>query len=489
MITKIDQDMIQAYLSDSSHLKGFAEAVIIPESIEEVSAALAELSRKNTPVTLSSGGTATTGSRSPQGGVVLSLERLDKVISIDGSYARVQAGVSVDNLRAEAQKRGLFYACHPTERQALVGGTIATNASGARSYKYGSTRKSVQYVKVILSSGDVLELRRGEQVLFPGNSTIKFNGNREIKVPYPSYRSPQGVKNSSGYYCADKTDAVDLFIGQEGTLGAVVEAEISLPELPEHIIALVIFLPGVDNSCELAGGLRSLRGQQGIPFAVLSIEYFDKTALGLLAHKVNGIPAQAQSALYVEIELRKEDEDAALSRLIPLIESAGGDLENTWVANTPQKTEEFSSYRHAVPEVLNEMYSFSGFQKFATDIAVPHPAFRQMMRFYVSTLEQSGLENTIFGHIGESHVHVNMLPRSADELGLVKKIAVSFIEKGISLGGTVSAEHGIGKIKHQYLEMMYGRQGVIEMARIKKAVDPAWILSLGNIFPESMKDA
>jgi len=110
----------------------------------------------------------------------------------------------------------------------------------------------------------------------------------------------------------------------------------------------------------------------------------------------------------------------------------------------------------------------------------------EMMKFYKDIFRDDGIRNVIFGHMGENHVHANALPASETELERAKSICLKFVRKGVSLGGTVSAEHGIGKIKHAYLREMYGNKGVSEMAMVKKAFDPACILGLDNIFPKEL---
>jgi len=142
--------------------------------------------------------------------------------------------------------------------------------------------------------------------------------------------------------------------------------------------------------------------------------------------------------------------------------------------------------RHGVPEAVNEIVKKNGFPKIGTDIAVPEEGFAKMFDLYKSTLKARGISYLIFGHIGECHLHVNMLPSSEEEYDLSKKIYLEFVQMALRLNGTVSAEHGIGKLKHEYLEKMYGRKGILEMASLKMMLDPNSILGIGNIFPKEM---
>ncbi|OGC43328.1 hypothetical protein A2548_07780 [candidate division WOR-1 bacterium RIFOXYD2_FULL_41_8] len=147
------------------------------------------------------------------------------------------------------------------------------------------------------------------------------------------------------------------------------------------------------------------------------------------------------------------------------------------------KKEELAKFRHAIPEHINELYKKHKSIKLATDIAVPTDKFKEMYNFYNSQLvtRNPKLFSIKFGHIGENHLHVNLLPKNEREKTLAKELILRFVRKAISLGGTVSAEHGIGKIKHDYLKEMYGKKGIEEMIQIKKTFDPNCILNRGNI--------
>src|SRR3989338_3529838 len=243
MIIKSDPDTIRSYFEDSSNLKGgFADEVVYPEEIEEMSLFLEECSKKRIPVTVSGGGTGTTGSRIPFGGAVISTERLNKIIHISkqDSSCVVQAGVLAEDVRKACEREGLFYTSHPTETTASFGGTVATNASGARSFKYGSTRRYVKRLKMVLSNGEILEIKRGQHTLTKKDSRLVLAGGSKLEIPLPAYRMPE-VKNSAGYFVKDEMDAIDLFIGQEGTLSIVIEIELGLVRRPEKIFSLFVF--------------------------------------------------------------------------------------------------------------------------------------------------------------------------------------------------------------------------------------------------------
>jgi D-lactate dehydrogenase (cytochrome) len=483
MLIKTDVDTTRSYFEDSSNLKGgHADKVIIPDSEKDVSCILKQANSDRTPVTVSGGGTGTTGSRIAFGGIVLSMERFSRIVDISRGRmsAVVQAGVTVDSLKEASDAQGLFYTSHPTEKTAFIGGTISTNASGSRSFKYGSTRSCVKRLKMILANGEVFDISRGQFVIGRDSGVIELPGMGSVKLPLPSYKMPR-VKNASGYYFRDGMDLVDLFIGQEGTLCVITEAELSLVKKPGQILSCFVFFQTQEDAWHFSADLRRSRGV----FDVLSIEYFDRNAIQFLRDENANVPRSAEGAIFFE-----EDISNAVAGLMDkrtdIIVKHGGSLDNTWVAMTEKDADEFNRLRYAIPETVNEIFRKSGYFKLATDIAVPENAFTGMMSFYVKTLNDSGLRHVIFGHISECHVHVNILPRSDEELERARGLAMIFVKKGVALGGTVSAEHGIGKLKRSYLEEMYGKAGIIEMARIKKALDPNWILGPDNIFPKEL---
>lgn len=483
MIIKSDQSSIKSYFEDSSNLSGgHADKVLVPESDKELSSILTEASANKTPVTVSGGGTTTTGSRIPFGGIVVSTEKLNKILSVDSHSltCRVEAGATVDSLQEECGKKNLFYTSHPTEKNAFIGGTIATNASGARSYRYGPTRRCVRALKMVLATGEVMELKRGETFLTGKKASFKAAGGRTINFPMPTYRMPD-VKNSAGYFAKDGMDLVDLFIGQEGTLSVITEAELELMPKPEEIRSCFAFFKSEEDAWAFAGDLK-VRKDWGI----LSVEYFSENALGLLRAKNPNVPKGAKAAIFFEEEGEGGQRFAAADRWLKTIESRGGSVDDTWVAMNEKEAESFTSFRYAIPEAVNDIVRHAGFRKFSTDIAVPGDKFIEMMGFYRDVFKKDGMRNVIFGHIGENHVHANALPSSDSELERAGEICMKFVKKGVSLGGTVSAEHGIGKIKHAYLRQMYGEKGVLEMAAVKKALDPACILGPGNIFPKEL---
>lgn len=495
MLIKKDPDLIKNYFEDSSNLKGgHADEVVFPSTEEELAVFLKEANLKKTPVTISGGGTNTTGSRIPFGGAVISMEKLNRIIDVseESMSALVQTGVMVEEIKALAEKKQLFYTSHPTERTASVGGTVATNASGARSFKYGPTRRYVKRLKMVLPTGQIFELRRGQRNISRSDSTLHLPDGAKIDIPIPSYKIPD-VKSSAGYFAKDGMDLIDLFIGQEGTLSVITEIEIGLVRLPEKIFSCFVFFGKAGDAFNFSEEAKRLSRKNafvsGGLINALSIEYFDSNALGLLRSSNTNIPAKAAAAIFFEQDVDKDDEDKVMNAWLEVMKKHGASLDDTWVAMSEKDADVFLELRHAVPESINQIVRGYGFPKLSTDIAVPDDKFAVMADYYMKTLKASGFRHVIFGHIGESHLHVNVLAKSEEELAKAREICLGFARKAVALGGTVSAEHGIGKIKHKFLEIMYGHDALVEMARIKKAFDPNLILGLGNILPKDIFDS
>jgi D-lactate dehydrogenase (cytochrome) len=219
---------------------------------------------------------------------------------------------------------------------------------------------------------------------------------------------------------------------------------------------------------------------------VISLEFFDRNSLELLKPEYPFVP-HAEAAVYFEQECRNEKEHSFLiEKWAVLIEEYGASLDISLLADTPKEREKIFKFRHRLPQLINEFLRQHKQIKAATDIAVPCENFREMYNFYMDTAKESGLEYVNFGHIGESHLHFNFLPKSDSENLEAKKYLKIFCEKAVSLGGTVSAEHGIGKIKKPYLKIMYDGEQIREMAALKKYFDPYCLVGLDNIFEKEL---
>lgn len=444
-------------IDDASGMKGWAERVLAPSSAVELASFVQAAALDRIPLTISGAGTGVTGGRVPDGGWLLSLEKLDG-LRVEPGLAVAGAGVLLKDLHAAAQRSGQFYPPDPTEWAASVGGSVSTNASGSRSFLYGSTRRWVRALTVCLADGTLRRFSRGERVDFPF-------------TPLPA---PRARKQTAGYWLRPDLDWVDLFIGSEGTLGIVVEAELALLPAPEALLAGVVFF-----SSE-AEGLAAVDSWRAIP-QLRMLEWMDRESVRLLRARYPEIPARAQAAVLIEHLLDGLPGDP-LDEWVERMETAGA-LEDSWFGETAQDRERFRVFRHALPEIVNDRVRQAGFQKMSTDFAVPVGRGGEMMAFYRERLDElfPG-KSVLFGHIGDAHVHVNLLPETEDDVRRGRDLIEAFARRAVALGGTVSAEHGLGKKKSWMLPLEFSEAQIEAMREVKRRLDPHWLLGRGTLF-------
>jgi D-lactate dehydrogenase (cytochrome) len=480
MQTKSNPDEIESFLTDASFIRdGYADRVVIPESIDEVSETLARANHDRVPVTVSGAGTGTVGGRIAYGGIILATDKLNHIKNIvheeHGGFAAVEAGVILADLQRAVDQQGLLYPPDPTERGCFVGGNVATNASGARTFKYGPTRSYIRRLQIVLASGEIIDLRRGE-VHADANGRLRIG--KSIELTLPDYRMPATRKNASGYFIAPEMDAIDLFIGSEGTLGVICEIEVKLVPRPEGLLSGVVFFADEADVLALVADARKRTDAR-------AIEFFDDQSLKFLREKYPNIPSPAVAAIFFEQETTEGTEETVLNEWMTLLDDHHA-LSDSWFATNEQDQAKLREFRHQLPVLMNEWFAHYKQRKVSTDMAVPDDAFAALFHLYKDTLRTSGLRYTIFGHIGDNHVHVNILPRDDAEGARARDLYVQFLKYAASTGGTLSAEHGVGKLKRDYLRLFYSDAQLRAMAAVKKALDPNGILGRGNIFSEEL---
>lgn len=448
-----------SYLEDASGFRGHADGFWVPPDEAGVAAVMRQASATGTPVTVAGAGTGVTGARVAQGGWVLSPEKLHHLEVLKGK-AIVGPGVLLRDLHAAVAQSGQFYAPDPTESAASVGGTIATNASGSRSFRYGDTRKHVLGLRVVLADGHVLAARRGEAVDFD----------------VPAIPIPDTTKQTAGYFLRPGMDWVDLFIGSEGTLGVITEAELRLLPAPPELLAGVVFFGDDEQALNAVEEWRANAQAR-------MLEYFDRPSLALLRTRFAEVPERAGAAILFEQELVSED-DPEVDRWADRVEESGALGNDSWFATSARDRERFRKFRHALPELVNDTVRRNGFLKMGSDYAVPVARNREMLRFYRERLEREFPGRyVVFGHIGDAHVHVNILPGTQEESARGQVLMVEFARQAVALGGTVSAEHGLGKRKAHLLAIQYGPEHLEAMKAVKRRLDPQWLLGRGTLWP------
>lgn len=447
-------------VEDASGYQGFADCIAAPASVEDLAATLERAAALGVSVTPSGAGTGITGGRCPQGGWLVSTERLRR-LDVARGRATVGAGVLLKDLQAAAARTGQFYAPDPTEWTASIGGNIATNASGSRSFLYGSTRRHLLSLTAVFADGSIRVFRRGEPLDFP----------------YQPVHRPATTKNAAGYCLPENASWVDLLCGSEGTLAFIAEAELSLLPQPEALLSGVVFFPDLDSA------LAAVDQWRPVP-QLRMLEFMDEASLAILRQDAAApVPAPARACLMIEQQLDGLEGDPIDSWLDRL--ASAGALDESWFETTAAGRERFRAFRHSLPEAVNARVRSRGLEKISSDFAVPTARNAEMMAYYRRELERAFPGRyAIYGHIGDAHVHVNILPESAGEAAGGRSWMQAAAREAVRLGGTVSAEHGLGKRKRAFLELMFSPEEIASMRAVKSRLDPLWRLSPGTLFPD-----
>ena len=488
MIIKSEQNEIQNYLKDASNTEGFCDAVYFPKNAEDVLNVIKEANQKKTKVTVCGNRTGLTGASVPMGGIVLSTEKMNKILEINKNekFAVVEPGVLLSDFLNELKSKKLYYSPDPTELNCFIGGTVATNASGAKTFKYGSTRNFIIGLEIVLTTGEVLKLERGKNLAIKDKLTLKTESGNIIELHIPDIKTSV-TKNTAGYFCKENMDAIDLFIGSEGTLGIFTKIKLKLLDPPQKILSAIIFFNSVDDGLNFVKKSReksysNRKNNLKEDIDALALEYFDKNALDFLRSDFPNIPNGAKSAVWFEQEIKDETSDKILELWLNQIELHNGDLENSWIAMNDKDKLKFEQFRHAISANVNEYIYSKNYRKLGTDFAVPDKELKKFYYQITNGVASAGLDYVVYGHFGNSHIHLNMLPKNDGEFDMAKKLYSQMCSSAIKLGGTFSAEHGVGKNKIAFLKEMYGQEVINEMFTIKKTLDPNLILGYGNIF-------
>jgi len=452
-----DLDVRHAYARDASGLEMIPEGVVRPSSIEEVTELLREASATGTAVTPAGAQSSTTGASITDRGVLLSLRGMAHIGAVDRDTRsiRVQAGAIVADVRRAAEAAGLLFAPDPTsEEESTIGGAIACNASGARSLRYGATGRHVRALTVLLVTGERLELRR-----------------------------PALEKNTVGYPIAH--DPVEWFVGSEGTLGVVVEAELALLPLPEQVLGLAV--PFVREADALAFVVSARQSRVVYPRC---LEFFDQGALDIarIAEGTANWASSATAMVYVEEtgadESRASDE-LPLEAWLALAEAHRALDSDIRVYDSPSSLRDARRMRHAVPATMNERGGAcrpQGGRKVSTDWAVPYPKLLDALSMARRFADDAGIPRGIaYGHAGNGHPHQNFIAHDVAELHRIEQVVQATLREVIGMGGTVAAEHGIGKIKRRWLPMQTSDAQLRVMRAIKHEFDPHGLLAPGNV--------
>lgn len=460
---EMDPDVRSAYAADASGLRHLPDGVVRPESVDDVVELLRRAAAEAFTITPAGAQTSTTGASVAESGVLLSLQRMDRILDVDSARRTmlVQAGALLGDVKRAAASEGLLFAPDPTsEQECTIGGAIACNASGARTLKYGATRQHVRAVTVVLASGDVVEFRRNDI-----------------------------EKNTAGYFFAH--DPVDWFVGSEGTLGVIVSAELALIPLPERVMGIAVPFATERAALDFVVAARSARDECHGGARSLDprcLEYFDERALEITRTGADGAAFGSEAAaamVYLEQEMKDNSEDATLERWLQLAEEHAA-LDDLRVFASDAELRRARAMRHAVPATMNERgarYRDAGGRKVSTDWAVPFRRLGEAIEASRGIATSAGIDQAVtYGHAGNGHPHQNYLAQDSNDLARIERVVEETLRVVMRMGGTVAAEHGIGKLKRRWLPLQMSPMTIGVMHAVKRELDPQGILAPGNIF-------
>ncbi len=432
---------LEPYKHDGTFIAGTPHAAVLPGSTEEVAAVVRLCAETMTPVVARGSGTGLSGGSPPLGGgIALSLERL-QYLEIDNANACAIAGAGVITglLQEAAGRQGFFYPPDPASHMmSTIGGNVACNAGGMCCLKYGVTADYIIGMTVVLADGSVLRL---------GGKTRK---------------------RASGYRLSQ------LLTGSEGTLGIVTEVIAKLIPLPRCKEAAVVGYASLDDA------VRAVQRLFGSGFLPAALELLDRTALELLAgHLPPGFEPSLEAVLIVE----QDGNDRAHVRveLDRIVEIMGGT--EVKIARTEAERAAIWQARRHVMRILMERPK----NYFSEDIGIPLANIPEMVRRVRKLAAESGLRIIVFGHAGDGNLHPTILFEDEDR-PKVSAVAAQIFREAVGLGGTISAEHGLGALKRDFAESEHGPEVMALMQRIKRTLDPAGILNSHKIFPEAPAD-
>jgi len=452
-LVSTEEGVRHSFARDASGLELIPERVARPASEADVVDVLRHAHADRAPVTPAGGQTSTTGASITDRGTLLSLRGLAEVGPVDHERltVRVQAGVILGDLKRRLAAEGLLFAPDPTsEDDVTIGGAIACNASGARSLLYGATRPHVAALRVAMPDGSVHELRRTRL-----------------------------EKNTVGY--APVHDPIDWFIGSEGTLGVVLEAELALLPLPPNVAGLAIPFAEEDRALDFIIAARS-----STDVSPRCLEYFDSRALEV-ARTAEGAGEWARGAgalVYTE-QVAAAGSEIPLERWLLLAEEYGAAENDISVYESPSALRDARRLRHTIPSTMIERgarYRAAGGRRVSTDWAVPYRHLKDAIRESRRFATEAGVDQpVVYGHAGNGHPHQNFIARDSAELARMEQVVEQTLRYVVAVGGTVAAEHGIGKIKRRWLPLQLTPLQLGMMRAIKRELDPTGMLAPGNL--------
>jgi len=436
---------LAVYGYDGTFVEAQPDIVVLPETTEQVSQIVKLAADARNPIVPRGmgSGLAAASVPFPAGGIVLCLTRMNHILEIDTENSTVlaEAGVVTADLQSSVEKLGLFYPPDPSSiRHSTIGGNVACNAGGPRCLKYGVTGDYVLGLTVVLADGRIL----------------KTGG--------------KPIKDVTGY------DLTGLFTGSEGTLGIVTEVLLRLITKPQYFkTALAEFGLLVDAS-------RTVNAILAAGIVPASLELMDQTAIRCIEEAMHlDLNTEIEASLIIETDGNDEQavirEIEACARICQ--QSGAGSVK--MAQSEAERNALWKARRSMAPSLARKAPN-----KLGEDITVPRSAIPEIVQRLRRISEKYGLPIVIFGHAGDGNLHPNILfdKRQPEQWAKVEQMVGEIFDASLSLGGTLSGEHGVGVLKRPYLERALGSVSIEIQRNIKHALDPLNILNPGKMFPE-----
>ena len=441
---RADADSRILYGTDALKRGAPADLVVFPGTTEEVAAVVRICAERRLPMVPRGAGTGYTGGSVPtRGGVVVSLERMNRILEIDEAnlIAIVEPNVVTGDLQDAAEKVGLFYPPDPASlRQSVIGGNVAECAGGPRAFKYGTTKRYVLGLEAVLPTGEVV--RTGGKV----------------------------VKNVVGY------DLTQLLVGSEGTLAIITKIILRLVPKPPLQITLRATFPDVESS---AAAVVNITRARVVPAA---LELIDGDSLEAVARNLNVrslAPEGTAALLLLEVDGIAEAIGEEASRVEQACREAGAT--EVLRARTEEERQELWRVRRELSLSLKMIASL----KLNHDVVVPKGRIPDLFALVRGIRERFNLRIPCFGHAGDGNIHVNIMvdKDNAQEIARAHQAEEVLFAGVIALEGSISGEHGIGFAKAKFLPLELSEDEIALMKRVKQAFDPGGILNPGKLFP------
>ena len=439
----ITPEDLLCYGFDASGIETFPSAVVWPNNTDDVVKVMKYAYENSISVVPRGAGTGMTAGAVPsKGAIVLSFEKMRRILEIDSENLDVlcEPGVINGKLQHELERMGLFYPPDPASMNfCTIGGNVAENAGGPRAIKYGVTRDYVMEIEAVLPNGDIITT---------------------------------GVKTSKGVVGYDLTR---LFTGSEGTLAVFTKIRLKALPLPEEVIALLAIFNNLESSGE---AVSKIIASKIIP---RTLEFMDHEAIVAVENfRPVGLPLDADAILLIELDGHPVSITKEAEKIADICQKLGAEI---IMAEDEDARNQLWVSRRSISPALYRLKP----TKISEDIVVPRNMVTEMLKRLRKISEESGVKIVNFGHAGDGNIHVNIMVDKSDKeeytkgLGLVEQI----FRDSLSLGGTISGEHGVGLTKADYLGMELSKTEIEIMKSIKSIFDPKNILNPGKIFPLS----